>query len=206
MDIYIKQWNDLILNCSFDNTYKMAWSKALVELTVNTNEPLEDIVIFDINDIAKLCLKYYWNQTNYFDLIQSPNIKKPPGIITYTKDLITLFFNKKQSVRPIRFEKIDFKTMGLAGEYELTLKNIVRTLKQDVCWRFRETYKIYELDRNKGKVFINKSHVFTLKEYGDFLFTLINYRWTQMYECVYNYFTRVRIIYFFTNMHQDFAK
>ena len=81
MDIYIKQWNDLILNCSFDNTYKMAWSKALVELAVNTNEPTEPtegIVIFDFNDIAKLCLKYYWNQTIYFDLIQSPNIKKPP--------------------------------------------------------------------------------------------------------------------------------
>jgi hypothetical protein len=137
MNIYIKQWNDLILNCSFDNTYKMAWSKALVELSVNTNEPIQDIVIFDFNDIAKLCLKYYWNQTIYFDLIQSPNIKKPPELISSTKDLITLFFNKKQSVQPIRFEKIDFSMIGLAREYESTLKNIVRTLKQDVCWRFK---------------------------------------------------------------------
>lgn len=46
MDICIKQWNDLILYCSFDNTYKMAWSKALVELTVNTNESIKDIFRF----------------------------------------------------------------------------------------------------------------------------------------------------------------
>ncbi|MEH6944130.1 HNH endonuclease, partial [Bacillus sp. JJ722] len=66
----------LILNCNFDNTYKMGWLKALVELTVNTNKMKEDKVAFDFYDIAKRWLKYYWNQTIYFDLIQSPNIKK----------------------------------------------------------------------------------------------------------------------------------
>ncbi|USK34726.1 hypothetical protein LIT25_05055 [Bacillus sp. F19] len=191
MDTYIKQWNDLIL---FDNTYKMAWSKALVELVVNTNELKEGVITFDFNDIAKLCLKYYWNQTIYFDLIQSPNIKKPSGIITYTKELISLFFNIKQSVQPIRFEKIDFNTIGLAREYEFTVKNIVRTLKQDVCWRFknlnRETYEIYGLYLYEGKVFFNKHDVLTLKQYNDFLFTVINYRWTQMLEG-FNYSPRI---------------
>jgi len=172
MDIYIKQWNDLILYCSFDNTYKMAWSKALVELTVNTNESIKDIVKLDFHDIARLCLKYYWNQTIFFDLIQSSNMKKPPEIISSTRSLITLYFNKKQSEQPIRFEKIDFYSIGLALEFELTVKNIVRTLKQDVCWRFknlnRETYEIYDLDRNKGKVFLNKNDVIMLKEHSDF--------------------------------------
>ncbi|WP_097041926.1 HNH endonuclease domain-containing protein [Terribacillus aidingensis] len=194
MNIYIKQWSDLILNCSFDNTYKMAWSKALVESTVNFNDPIDDIVIFDFNDIAKLCLKYYWNQTIYFDLIQSPNIKKPPEIISSTKELITLFFNNKHSVQPIRFEKIDFSAIGLAREYEVTVKNIVRTLKQDVSWRFknlnRQTYEIYGLNLSESKVIFNKKDVITLKEHSDLLFTVINYRWTQMLEG-FNYSPRI---------------
>lgn len=194
MDNYIKTWNDLILNCNFDNTYKMAWSKALVELAIHTPDTNKDVIIFDFNDIAKLCLKYYWNQTIYFDLIQSPNIKKPPEIISATKDLISLFFNRKKSVQPIRFEKIDFDSIGLAREYELTLKNIIRTLKQDVCWRFknlnRETYEIYVLYRNEGKVAFNKNDVLTLKKYSDYLFTVINYRWTQMLEG-FNYSPRI---------------
>jgi hypothetical protein len=103
MDNYIKKWNDLILDCSFDNTYKMAWAKALVELSVNTCETTEGIIVFEFKDIAKHCLKYYWNQTIYFDLVQSPNVKKPPEMITYTKDLISLFNNKRKSVQPIRF-------------------------------------------------------------------------------------------------------
>lgn len=194
MDSYIAKWYDLILNCSFDNTYKMAWSKALVELAVNINEPKEGIIIFEFNDIAKLCLKYYWNQTIYFDLIQSPNIKKPPEIVTKTKDLNSLFFERKQSVQPVRYEKIDFNTMGLSWEHEITIKNIVKTLKQDVCWRFknlnRETYEIYDLDRIEGKVFFNKNDVLKIKQYGDILFTIINYRWTQMLEG-FNYSPRI---------------
>ncbi|MFV8830524.1 hypothetical protein [Alkalihalobacterium sp. APHAB7] len=61
MNDYIKTWHDLIINCNFDNTYKMAWGKALVELSVNTNicDDNNDVFMFEFNDIAKLCLKYY---------------------------------------------------------------------------------------------------------------------------------------------------
>ncbi|MDM5283804.1 HNH endonuclease domain-containing protein [Peribacillus frigoritolerans] len=194
MDSYIKKWNDLILNCSFDNTYKMAWAKALVELSVTTNEHKEDIIIFDFNEIAKLFVKYYWNQTIHFNLIQGSNIKKPPEIISYIKELISLFFKRKQSLQPIRFEKMDFNTIGLSREYEITIKNTVKTLKQDVCWRFknlnRETYDIYELDRNEGKVFLYKNDVLKIKQFSDILFTEINYRWTQMLEG-FNYSPRI---------------
>ena len=129
MNDYVRTWNNLILNCSFDNTYKMAWSKALVELAANTNVNTDENVIgYNFNDVAKLCLKYYWNQTIYFDLIQSPNLRKPPEIITLTKELIKFYFDKRQSVQPVRFEKIDFNSIGLTNEYGFTVTKIVKTL------------------------------------------------------------------------------
>lgn len=45
MNDYVRTWNNLILNCSFDNTYKMAWSKALVELAANTDVNTDENVI-----------------------------------------------------------------------------------------------------------------------------------------------------------------
>jgi hypothetical protein len=52
---YIKQWNNLILNCSFDNTYKMVWSKALVELSLSVSDEVkDDTIVFDFIDISKL--------------------------------------------------------------------------------------------------------------------------------------------------------
>ncbi|WP_432694335.1 HNH endonuclease domain-containing protein [Priestia aryabhattai] len=195
MNDYIKQWHNLILNCNFDNTYKMVWSKALVELSVNVSDEVDkDIIIFDFEDIAKLCLKYYWNQTIYFDLIQSPNLKKPPEILNHIKSLITHFFDAKNSVHPVRFEKIDFNRLQLIDKYEETVKRIITTLKKDVCWRFKilnsNTYDIYELDRKKGKVYFKRQDVLTLKQNSDLLFTFINYRWTQMLEG-FNYSPRI---------------
>lgn len=195
MNTFVRQWYDLILNCSFDNTYKMVWSKALIELSLDvSNENKEETTIFGFYDIAKLCLKYYWNQTIYFDLIQSPNLKKTPAMITFTKDLIEAYFKKKHSVQPIRFEKIDFTSLQLLERYEGTIKNIAKTLKQDVCWRFknlnRKIYEIYDLDPNLGKVYFNKENVLSLKEHSDFLLTVINYRWTQMLEG-FNYSPRI---------------
>jgi 5-methylcytosine-specific restriction endonuclease McrA len=195
MNDYVRKWYDIILNCSFDNTYKMAWAKALVELAVSTDVHTdENIIVYSMNDVAKLCLKYYWNQTIYFDLIQSPNLRKPPEIITSTKRLIKRYFDKKQSVQPIRFEKIDFHSLGLTAEYESTVNKIVRTLKQDVCWRFKrlknETHEIYDLDLDNGNVIFQSDDVLSLKEYSDYLFTFINYRWTQMLEG-FNYSPRI---------------
>lgn len=195
MNDYVRTWNNLILNCSFDNTYKMAWSKALVELAINTEvNTNENIIVYSFNDVAILCLKYYWNQTIYFDLIQSPNLRKPPEILTLTKELIKLFFDKRQSVQPVRFEKINFNSLGLTAKYELTVSNIVKTLKINVCWRFknlnRETFEIYDLDLNAGKVIIQNNNVLALKEHSDYLFTVINYRWTQMLEG-FNYSPRI---------------
>jgi len=41
MNTYIKDWHNLILNCSFDNTYKMAWAKSLIELASTADEESE---------------------------------------------------------------------------------------------------------------------------------------------------------------------
>ncbi|MGK3722400.1 HNH endonuclease domain-containing protein [Priestia megaterium] len=195
MDSYIKQWHDLILNCNFDNTYKMAWSKALVELSLNINEDTEvETIAFDFGEIAKLCLKYYWNQTIYFDLIQSPSYKKPPEMMTSTKELIKEFFEKKGKVQPVRFERVDFHSLKLEKQYRETVKKIANTLKHDVCWRFKNlngtTYEIYNLDSNRRIVHFNKQNALKLKEHSDFLFTFINYRWTQMLEG-FNYSPRI---------------
>jgi hypothetical protein len=33
MDDYIRAWTEIIAHCNFDNTYKMAWAKSLLELS-----------------------------------------------------------------------------------------------------------------------------------------------------------------------------
>ncbi|MBA2861796.1 HNH endonuclease domain-containing protein [Methanococcus maripaludis] len=182
MEDYIKNWNNIIMNCSFDNTYKMAWAKALVETASLKN--IDSDLVIPFEKIAELFLKYYWDQTIYFDLIQGSNLKKIPEVLKYTKELINLYHNLKGDYFPEHYEKIIFEGFGIENERNKTIKRIVKTLGQDVSWRFMnlggETYQLYEL--NENTVILSLENAKLLKKYSDFLLPLINYRWTQMLE------------------------
>jgi hypothetical protein len=101
------------MNGSFDNTYKMAWAKSIVELALLSKRDSPHDIYFDFRQIAELYLKYYWNQTIYFDLTQGSNLKKIPEILGYTKRLINKYFAIKNSCLPERFEKNDFAQFPL---------------------------------------------------------------------------------------------
>ncbi|WP_285959173.1 hypothetical protein [Thomasclavelia spiroformis] len=55
MSEYIKLWLEIIENMNNDNTYKLAWGRALLELILEI-EHVKDDNIISFNDIAKKCL------------------------------------------------------------------------------------------------------------------------------------------------------
>ena len=56
MSEYIKLWLEIIENMNNDNTYKLAWGRALLELILEI-EHVKDDNIISFNDIAKKMLK-----------------------------------------------------------------------------------------------------------------------------------------------------
>ena len=120
-----------------DNTYKMAWAKSIVEICSNASLDSEFLNI-TLSDIASKYIKYYWNQTIFFDLIQGTNPTKPPVILSLVKDLINKYFLAIGKKQPEVFEKVEdrFSRIGLEKDYQKTLIKIAKTLKQDVSWRF----------------------------------------------------------------------
>lgn len=173
IDNYIKDFLNLIRNCSVDNTYKMAWGKALVELATE-NPQLNSIAL---EDIAKKIFKYYWNQTIYFDLVQGSNISKPPEFIKEVKKEIEKYYLQVGKRQPIHFERVE-------SQIELNVKTLVRILKQDVSWRFlklsSDTIDLYKY--NKGDDCLILKNPILIAEYSDILFESINFRWTQILE------------------------
>ena len=84
---FYKLFKRIIRECNYDNTYKMAWAKALVEISLTKDDSSEYICI-TLDEIADKFIKYYWNQTIFFDLIQGSNINKIPVVIQDVKELI----------------------------------------------------------------------------------------------------------------------
>lgn len=104
MSEYIKLWLEIIENMNNDNTYKLAWGRALLELILEI-EHVKDDNIISFNDIAKKMLKYYWNQIYFFNLKQSP--AKVPVIVQETEKCIHFVSQKKDSNIPIWFDQAE---------------------------------------------------------------------------------------------------
>lgn len=105
MDNYIVEYLRVIRNCSVDNTYKMAWSKAIIEISLEN----QNSTIISLEAIAGKMFKYYWNQTIYFNLVQGSNLSKPPVFISIVKTEIEKFYLQTGQRQPIHFERIENK-------------------------------------------------------------------------------------------------
>ena len=83
---YINKWLKIIDEMQNDNTYKLAFGRALIEnISFEKFKVVEDKVIIDFDDISECMFKYYWNQIFYFNLKQAPQLNKEPVICKDTK-------------------------------------------------------------------------------------------------------------------------
>lgn len=177
----------IIRECNYDNTYKMAWAKALVEIATEGLYE-DDVVEIKLEDIAKKYVKYYWNQTIFFDLIQGSNLLKTPVILQNVKVLIEEYYKYIKARKPDRFERIeDVLIENLSKEYTTCVKKVTSALKSDVSWRFifidgKNNADIYEYLKGDNVLKIKSENLKILADNNQDLFDLINYRWGLILE------------------------
>lgn len=183
MSEYIKKWISIIENMNNDNTYKLAWGRALIELITELDNIQEENV-FTFYDIAKKMLKYYWNQEYFFKLKQSP--RKIPVIVQETQKCIERYQELSNSTLPIWFDKAEVVLMKDMNFYEKEVGIIARKLGDDVSWRFKNVNgsicEIYTLNKKDKCVYFTKNAILELKEYSVVIAQLLNYRWAQLLE------------------------
>lgn len=171
MNEYIKELTMLIRDGDMQNTYKMAWARAIVESCVLDES--QSVIHFDT--LSEKIFGYYWNQSIFFQLEQSPNPHKRPEIHQIVLEEINQYQLNNDN-QPKYFSKV--------RDVNVPVSKISNILKKDVSWRFlllnRNESSVYELDK-KSKT-ITVKHPQLIKEYSDILFELINYRWTQKLE------------------------
>ena len=93
----LKYFKKVIRECEYSNTYKMAWAKAIIELSNKYFDNANEYSELSLFEIALKMFKYYWDQTIFFNLFQStPN--QPPVILTEVKRIIALYKEKVDSM------------------------------------------------------------------------------------------------------------
>ena len=191
----LENFKSIIRECSYDNTYKMAFARSLVQLSLTKDLSNENIVI-TLEEIARLYINYYWDQTIHFDLIQGSNPIKPPRIISLVKELINDYKLDVENNKPMFFHNAEIVLVTrLEKKYNKCIKNVISVLKQDVSYRFiylnKQVYNnIYLYNQGDNQLIINNS---LLKEFNinhRDLFDLIDYRWGLILE-TYNSSPRI---------------
>jgi 5-methylcytosine-specific restriction endonuclease McrA len=178
----------IIRKADYDNTYKMAWAKALVEKCITAKPGKTPISEFSLRDIASLMVKYYWNQTIYFHLIQGSNLKKPPMLLQLTEEMINEFFKVQGSSNAICYERAILKIEDSQKDFfERCLDKALKIVKKDVAYRFtwlggKNVNTIYEYQKGNDSLFIPLENMRSIAENSQDLFDLINYRWSLILE------------------------
>ena len=191
---YINSWLDIIEKMNNDNTYKLAWGRAILECISfdKCYEENAENVFIKFEDIAECMIKYYWNQMFFFKLKQSP--LKVPVVCQETQKLIDEYIFTTNSNIPRWFDEakkvLDKKT------YVKTVEKVAKTLHENVAWRFKnvdgKAIEIYQIDKVSNLVIIDYSAALELREYSIVLSKLLNYKWAQLLE-KYNYAPKITL-------------
>ena len=179
---FLKDFEKIIRECSYSNTYKMAWAKGIVECS--NDEYSDEIVTIPLTLLASKMFKYYWDQSIYFNLYQSaPN--QPPVILQEVHKIIKLYQDKKKDSYPVKFIRaINEFDENIRREYKKSIKRCVSNINLYVKDYFLnlngERYSFYTYDNEN--IYMKREHLLELKENQEDLFDLINYRWSLMLE------------------------
>ena len=191
---YINDWLVIIEKMNNDNTYKLAWGRALLEC-ISFDKCYEENgqrVYIKFEDVAECMIKYYWNQMFFFNLKQSP--AKVPVVCQETQKLIDEYKEKTGSNIPKWFDE-GIKVLD-AGFYLKTIRKVAKTLHENVSWRFKnvdgKVINIYTIDKIKNLVVLDYSAALELKEYAIILSKLLNYKWAQLLE-KFNYAPKITL-------------
>ncbi|KRE45824.1 HNH endonuclease [Paenibacillus sp. Soil522] len=184
---FVEKWLQIIRNCSFDNTYKASWAKAITELAVEfKDDGSTERVEISLKSIAEKVLRFYFEQTIFFNLQQSSNPNKPPVILSIVQNLIKYYQQKTGSQKPVKWYKSNIENI-CPLELKKAIRDTVRALKTDVSYRFiriegKDVEGIYEYEQKEDSLFMSKDNLIALKENSLIVFDAINYRWVQMLE------------------------
>ena len=183
---YINNWITIIEQMHNDNTYKLAWGRAILECINFGKYQINDFdVTIQFDDISECMIKYYWNQLFFFNLKQAPYKDKDPVICQDVLMLINYYKTNYSTNIPIWFDEVKDKIDE--SFYSKIIKHISKTLHENVSWRFKKIDKqiidLYRYNKKDGSfIAIKENELQLLKEYGIILSKLLNYKWAQLLE------------------------
>ena len=189
METYVKKWIDIIEGMNNSNTYKLAWGKAILECTKENYYEENNQIFIHHKDISINMMRYYWNQTFFFDLKQGPNITDMPVMYQLINEMIDLYKKETNHSNPVWFDTAYDFFMKNPRRFQKYVTKFITVANQNVSHRFLnlrgQIIDLYTLNKKDKTISFEKSNFTLLQEYEQILKLILNYKWAQLLE-MYN--------------------
>lgn len=176
---FYERFTRIVRECDYNNTYKVAWAKALVEIA-SEMDPNQEVI--SLMDISEKFIGYYWNQNLNHDIKQG---QRNPKILKDVGDLIEAY----SWIYDIdKFENCEYNLKTtFEKDWKKLLGKVRTTLKKDVSHRFlnmdHETLTgVYDYNEGDNEIFMKAEDIKTLDDNKEYLIDLIDYRWGLILE------------------------
>lgn len=183
MNEYLSKWLRVIDEMKNSNTYKTAWGRGIVEC-IYLEEYIEfnNHIILNESDIALKMIKYYWNQTFFFGLVQGGN----PYILQRVQEMIHKY-KHEVSTHPVPWDVAESFFHQNESYLNKQTKTIITNANNMVCPRFLnvsngDVMDLYSLDKSNRQLQFAIDSVKVIKDYAFVLSKLLNYKWAQLLE------------------------
>lgn len=180
---YILKFISVIESIEQDNTYKVAFARAILECIEleEYEQQGDDIVIYQYNLVQKI-MKYYWNLIAFFDLSQGPSSILEARI----QEIKEEFYQNTTITYPVWYDKVETFLKRNPIRFERQVKKFITIFNKGVASKFKATrydkLELYDLDTKFKLIRFTKEQIKDLTEYRDLVNQVIDYKWASLLE------------------------
>jgi len=180
---YILKFINVIESIEQDNTYKVAFARAILECIEleEYEQQGEDVVLYQYNLVQKV-IKYYWNQVAFFNLSQGPSSILEARILEIEEE----FYQHASKTYPVWYDKVEAFLKRNPIRFERQVKKFITIFNKGVAAKFKasryDKLELYELDTKFKLIRFTTEDISLLKEYSSLLHQVIDYKWASLLE------------------------
>lgn len=183
MEKYLTDWITIVDEMVNDTTYKAAWGRGIIECVyLKEYQTIENEVVMKQSDIANKMIKYYWNQTIFFELSQGKN-----AVILKIVETMIEKYNNEVDTFPKPWNEVEEFFYRNNKFYKSCISKVLSNARVNVCPKFlnvgnKKVLDIYKIDANNRLLIFEIDDIKVLEEYASVLSKLFNYKWAQLLE------------------------
>ena len=180
---YVKRFLSVIDAIEQDNTYKLAFARAILEcIELDELEQFDDSTVIYQYNIAQKIIRYYWNLVAFFGLSQGPSSILEARI----EEIQDEFYKETKISYKVWYDKVESFLKRNPVRFERQIKKFITIFTKGVAAKFKTDQKgkldLFDVDLPLKRLVFAPADIVSLKDNREMIDKMIDYKWSTLIE------------------------